>query len=162
MQVKGLRRHVRETLSQVIDRLRWEAEPARAIATSKTFKQLARLTGAPRQRKGPFERRLLSVNDLDHWIPKLAKLPSAKRSRLPGVSRSRARQIVAGALVAKATMKAVDVDRLEICPWALREGIMLTYLESTASQPTRTSLQTIQPRRTDLAEPLHVVPDEGE
>jgi exopolyphosphatase/guanosine-5'-triphosphate,3'-diphosphate pyrophosphatase len=46
------------------------------------------------------------------------------------VSRSRARQIIAGAVVAKATMKALDVTRVEVSPWALREGIVLHYLQS--------------------------------
>lgn len=156
-QIRKLRRHVRDTLSQVIDRLRWEAQPARAIATSKTFKQLARLAGAPPQRKGPFRQRSLAVDDLDHWIPRLARLRAAKRAQLPGISRTRAHQIVAGALVAKAAMEAVDVCRVEICPWALREGIMLTYLESTAHPATRMPLQTVMPRSADPSASLHVV-----
>ncbi|GAB3403279.1 Ppx/GppA family phosphatase [Flindersiella endophytica] len=160
-QIKALRKHVRETLSEVIDRLRWEAEPARAIATSKTFKQLARLAGAAPQRKGPFKHRELSVDDLGEWIPRLAKLPSAKRSDLRGISRSRARQIVAGALVAKATMDAGDIPAVELCPWALREGIMLTYLESKAHQSACTTLQTVRPRANGESTPLHVVTEEG-
>lgn len=44
-------------LSELLDRLRWEGPPRRVVATSKMFKQLARLTGAPAQRKGPFAHR---------------------------------------------------------------------------------------------------------
>ena len=46
-----------------------------------------------------------------------------ERSDLPGVSRARAHQLVAGGLVAKAAMDLFDIDNLEICPWALREGV---------------------------------------
>src|SRR5690242_21651172 len=60
-ELAALRRHVNTTLREVADRLRWEGAPARAIATSKTFKQLARLSGAPAQRKGPFVRRSLAA-----------------------------------------------------------------------------------------------------
>jgi exopolyphosphatase / guanosine-5'-triphosphate,3'-diphosphate pyrophosphatase len=28
-------------------------------------------------------------------------------------------------------MKALDVDSVDVCPWALREGIVLHYLQST-------------------------------
>jgi exopolyphosphatase/guanosine-5'-triphosphate,3'-diphosphate pyrophosphatase len=51
------------------------------------------------------------------------------RAELPGVSNSRAKQIVAGAIVARATMNALDLDRVEICPWALREGVVLRRLD---------------------------------
>lgn len=123
--VKILRRHIRSTLREVTDRLRWEGAPACAIGTSKTFKQLARLTGSPPQRKGPFVQRYVDAGQLDRWLPRLAKLPSRKRARLPGVQRARAQQLLAGAMVARLTMEALDLPRVEICPWALREGIML-------------------------------------
>ena len=45
-QLAALRRHVNATLREVADRLLWEGIPDRAIGTSKTFKQLARLAGA--------------------------------------------------------------------------------------------------------------------
>jgi exopolyphosphatase/guanosine-5'-triphosphate,3'-diphosphate pyrophosphatase len=51
---------------------------------------------------------------------------------LEGVSAERAPQIVAGALVAEASMKALDVESVDICPWALREGLILRKLDSEA------------------------------
>jgi exopolyphosphatase/guanosine-5'-triphosphate,3'-diphosphate pyrophosphatase len=133
-QMAVLRRHVNETLREVADRLLWEGVPERAIGTSKTFKQLARLSGAPSQRKGPFVRRSVTVKDLEAWIPRLAALHARERAKLKGVSRSRSRQIAAGALVARASMKALNVDSVDVCPWALREGILLHYLQTTLNQ----------------------------
>ncbi|MBV9204994.1 MAG: hypothetical protein JO037_06260 [Actinobacteria bacterium] len=130
-QIAALRRYVNATLREVADRLLWEGLPDRAIGTSKTFKQLARLAGAPAQRKGPFVPRSVTARDLEGWIPRLARLPAQQRAKLRGVSRSRSRQIVAGAVVAKAAMKALNVDSVDICPWALREGIILHYLQTT-------------------------------
>jgi exopolyphosphatase/guanosine-5'-triphosphate,3'-diphosphate pyrophosphatase len=46
------------------------------------------------------------------------------------VSAARAHQLVAGALVADAVMDLFDIDELEICPWALREGVILQKLDS--------------------------------
>jgi exopolyphosphatase / guanosine-5'-triphosphate,3'-diphosphate pyrophosphatase len=133
-QLTALRRHVNATLREVADRLRWEGTPARAVATSKTFKQLARLCGAPPQRKGPFVRRSLAAKDLDAWIPRLAQLKASQRANLQGVSQPRARQIVAGALVARAAMKALNVTAVEVSPWALREGIILHYLQTRLNE----------------------------
>ena len=133
-QVAALRRYVNATLREVADRLLWEGVPDRAIGTSKTFKQLARLSGAPAQRKGPFVQRSVTARDLEAWIPRLASLRSKERAKLQGVSRPRSRQIVAGSLVARAGMKALNVNSVDVCPWALREGIILHYLQTTFNQ----------------------------
>jgi exopolyphosphatase/guanosine-5'-triphosphate,3'-diphosphate pyrophosphatase len=133
-QLAALRMHVKATLREVADRLLWEGVPDRVIGTSKTFKQLARLSGSPAQRKGPFARRSVTAADLQAWIPKLAGLPARQRAKLQGVSRPRSRQILAGAMVARATMKALNVNSVDVCPWALREGIVLHYLQTTHTQ----------------------------
>jgi exopolyphosphatase/guanosine-5'-triphosphate,3'-diphosphate pyrophosphatase len=52
-----------------------------------------------------------------------------ERSELPGVSTSRARQLLAGAVVAEAAMDLLGISRLEICPWALREGVILERID---------------------------------
>jgi exopolyphosphatase/guanosine-5'-triphosphate,3'-diphosphate pyrophosphatase len=74
-QLAALRRHVNGTPREVADRLLWEGVPERAVGTSKTFKQLARLCGAPAQRKGPFVPRAVTARDLEAWIPRLATPP---------------------------------------------------------------------------------------
>lgn len=133
-QLTELRRHVTATLREVADRLRWEGAPDRAIGTSKTFKQLARLAGAPAQREGPFVRRSVATADLDAWIPRLTRLRAKQRARLRGISRPRSQQIIAGAVVAKAAMKAVNVRSVDVSPWALREGIILHYLRTAHNE----------------------------
>ena len=144
-QVKQLRGYIRATVREVTDRLRWEGPPDRAVATSKTFKQLARLTGSPPQRKGPFVPRTVASRDVAHWISRLALLPADKRADLPGISAPRSRQILAGALIAKVTMDALDVASVDVCPWALREGIMLHYLQTTQGESWTMPLHHIDP-----------------
>jgi exopolyphosphatase/guanosine-5'-triphosphate,3'-diphosphate pyrophosphatase len=130
-QLAALRAHVKATLREAADRLLWEGVPDRVIGTSKTFKQLARMSGSPAQRKGPFVRRSVTAADLEAWIPRLAALSARQRAKLQGVSGPRSRQILAGAVVARATMKALNVNVVDVCPWALREGIVLHYLQTT-------------------------------
>jgi exopolyphosphatase/guanosine-5'-triphosphate,3'-diphosphate pyrophosphatase len=56
-------------------------------------------------------------------------MSAADLAELEGVSPSRAHQLVAGAVVAEAAMRALDLTQLEICPWALREGVILRRLD---------------------------------
>lgn len=127
--VKALRKHVRAQVSREAPHIAAAGTPDRAVGTSKTFRSLARITGAAPSSEGPYVRRVLSAEDLRGLVPKLAAMPAAKRAGLPGVSVGRSAQLLAGALVAEAAMELLDVDRLEICPWALREGIILRRLD---------------------------------
>lgn len=106
--------------------------PDLAVGTSKTFRSLARLTGAAPSAAGPRAKRFLTANGLRQLIAFISRMTSADRAELEGVSADRAPQIVAGALVAEATMRALSLDSVEICPWALREGVILRRLDSEA------------------------------
>src|SRR4051812_22930571 len=128
-QVRELRRHVKRTIGEIADRLRWEGVPACVVGTSKTFKQLARLSGSPGQRKGPFVHRSVNRDDLQRWVARLASMDDKHRANQHGVARSRARQIVAGAVGAEAARAMLDVEELTVCPWALREGVTLRRLD---------------------------------
>jgi exopolyphosphatase/guanosine-5'-triphosphate,3'-diphosphate pyrophosphatase len=106
--------------------------PDLAVATSKTFRSLARLTGAAPSAAGPRVKRTLTLNGLRQLISFISRMTTADRAELEGVSAERAPQIVAGALVAEASMRALSIDALDICPWALREGLILRKLDAEA------------------------------
>ncbi|WP_433472409.1 hypothetical protein ACQPZP_26405 [Spirillospora sp. CA-142024] len=129
---KALRAHVRSVLAEATAEIAERPAPVLAVATSKTFTQLARLCGAPKAKAGPYRQRHLHRDELHPWIPKLAKLRDKERARLRGVKATRAHQILAGAIVAEGIMDVLGLDRLTICPWALREGIVLHRLAELA------------------------------
>ncbi|MGB5113222.1 MAG: Ppx/GppA phosphatase family protein [Mycobacterium sp.] len=106
--------------------------PDLAVATSKTFRSLARLTGAAPSGEGPRVKRTLTATGLRQLIAFISRMTTADRAELEGVSAERAPQIVAGALVAEASMRALGVETVQICPWALREGLILRKLDSEA------------------------------
>ncbi|MFB9444192.1 Ppx/GppA family phosphatase [Dactylosporangium vinaceum] len=114
--VERLRRHVRGVLKPVARELARTPRPDLVVGTSKTFKQLAELTGAGDR----LERRALR-----RWVPRLAAMSARERAELPGVAAARARQILAGAVTAVTAMEALDLRALDVCPWALREGLLL-------------------------------------
>ncbi|EXU66123.1 exopolyphosphatase [Streptomyces sp. PRh5] len=127
--VRALRRHVRAEIARSVGDFSRHGAPDHVVATSKTFKQLARITGAARSTEGPYVERRLTRRALEEWVPKLATMSTQERAQLPGVSEGRAGQLTAGALVAEAAMDLFGVDQLEICPWALREGVILRRLD---------------------------------
>lgn len=128
-QLKALRKKVRADVAADAGRLIRFGQPELAVATSKTLKQLARVAGAAPSSEGPYVRRTLRREDLKEWVPRLAGMTAAKRAKLPGVSVGRARQLLAGALVAEAAMDISGLPELLICPWALREGVILERLD---------------------------------
>lgn len=127
--VKALRRHARAQIARTVGEFARFGAPDHVVATSKTFKQLARLAGAARSADGLYVQRELKRKSLEDWVPQLAAMTTAERAELPGVSEGRAGQLLAGALVAEGAMDLFGVETLEICPWALREGVILRRLD---------------------------------
>ncbi|TWP47734.1 Ppx/GppA family phosphatase [Lentzea tibetensis] len=120
-----------DQLAPVARKLKRAGEPDRVVATSKTFRTLARLTGAAPSSAGPRARRVLTDAGLRQLIAFISRMSANDLAELEGVSASRAHQLVAGALVAEASMRALSLTQLEICPWALREGVILRRLDHT-------------------------------
>src|SRR5690349_5873622 len=119
-------------LSEASATLLKAGSPDLTVATSKTFRSLARLTGAAPSGAGPRVKRTLTATGLRQLINFISRMTAADRAELEGVSVDRAPQIVAGALVAEASMKALGIESVDICPWALREGLILRKLDSEA------------------------------
>jgi exopolyphosphatase/guanosine-5'-triphosphate,3'-diphosphate pyrophosphatase len=127
-EIKQLRSHIKNTLETDFSRL-LKSEFDHAVGTSKTFRQLARLGGAAPATEGQRVQRELKFDAVSMWVPRIAQMNYAQRAQLPGVSAGRAEQLLAGAIVAQETMEFLKLDTLEICPWALREGIILRRLD---------------------------------
>jgi exopolyphosphatase/guanosine-5'-triphosphate,3'-diphosphate pyrophosphatase len=127
--VRALRRHARTEIARAVGPVLKYGRPDHAVATSKTFRQLARITGAASSSEGPYVKRVLAHDDVTKWTGKLGRMPAARRAELPGVSANRAAQLLAGAVVADAVMDLFELPELEIGPWALREGMILRRLD---------------------------------
>jgi len=123
--IRALRDHIEEKLEQILPSLVKHQESDRAIATSKTLRTLARLTGDWFDGNG----KNITADAIRKLSAKLSEMDNSERAKLPGVSENRASQIVAGAFVAESVMRNLDIAELEICPWALREGVVLKWLD---------------------------------
>ncbi|MEV2239082.1 Ppx/GppA phosphatase family protein [Micromonospora sp. NPDC049891] len=129
--VEELRQYVDAHLDPVVERMTevgWE----RPVATSKTFRTLARLAGAAPSGAGLWARRRLTRSGLRQVLGFIRHIPPAQLVELEGVSAGRSHQLLAGAVVAEAVMRRLGVDSLDVCPWALREGVILSRLDRLA------------------------------
>lgn len=127
--VAELREHVAAQIDRPARKLLEIGSPDRVVATSKTFRTLARLAGAAPSSAGPYVRRLLTRTGLTQVTAFISRMAADDLAELDGVSQGRAHQTLAGAIVAAAAMDALDVSELELCPWALREGVILRRLD---------------------------------
>lgn len=123
--IRSLEKFVDETLKIGLTQGIKSHDAEHFVATSKTLRTLARITSY----WFGDDPKILEKDSLEKAIPRLIEMNDKARSDLPGVSTSRARQIVGGSIVAFATMEALDISEAEICPWALREGIVLRRLD---------------------------------
>ena len=129
-ELRAMRKYVRAEIARQAGSLLRGGHVDHAVGTSKTFRQLARIAGAAPSEEGFHAKRFLKHADAGMGVERLAELSSAERARLPGVSEARAAQLPAGAVVADAVMDLMKIPQLEICPWALREGVILKRLDT--------------------------------
>jgi exopolyphosphatase/guanosine-5'-triphosphate,3'-diphosphate pyrophosphatase len=126
---RALDKHVRSTLGPVVARLadyRFDL----LIGTSGTVLGLAALDAAengwPSQRAHGYTLHLERLRALQRTM---VKLTPAERRKLPGMNPRRGDIIVAGNAIVIAAMELLGRDELIVCERALREGIVVDYLE---------------------------------
>jgi exopolyphosphatase/guanosine-5'-triphosphate,3'-diphosphate pyrophosphatase len=121
---------LREYVTQQLTRIQPVVACDRTAATSKTFRTLARLAGAAPSGAGLRAPRSLTLTGLHQVVGFIQHISAEALGEMDGVSAARAHQLLAGAIVAEATMRRLGLDRVDICPWALREGVILRRLDT--------------------------------
>jgi exopolyphosphatase / guanosine-5'-triphosphate,3'-diphosphate pyrophosphatase len=129
---RRMRKHVRAQIAREAGGRLRQGPPDHVVGSSKTFRQLARIAGAAPSGEGPYVKRTLRHSDVAALAERLPTMSQAERAKLPGVSASRVAQLPAGAIVADAILDLLGVDQIELCPWALREGVILRRLDMLA------------------------------
>jgi exopolyphosphatase / guanosine-5'-triphosphate,3'-diphosphate pyrophosphatase len=120
-QLKALQAHVERKL----ERAPWlQNTGPHLVGLGGTVRNLAaaaeRAVGLPDDQVQGF---VLGLGALDDLIARLAALPAAERSQVPGIKPARADIVLAGALVIQGVMRAGGFERLEVTGAGLREGI---------------------------------------
>lgn len=128
-QLAALREHAGRLLRERAEELAALPRPDHFVGSSKTIRSLARLAGSVADGVGPDDRVTLRRWQLDDWVPRLARLAADARPALPGITADRAFQIVAGGVVLSEAMAVLGFEELDVSPWAMREGVLLRYLD---------------------------------
>ncbi|HWB53640.1 MAG TPA: Ppx/GppA phosphatase family protein, partial [Tepidisphaeraceae bacterium] len=101
----------------------------RVIGTSGTMENLAAMCAGVSEAPAPITRpAFIDRNAFEQVLGRLLKADAAERSRIAGLDEQRKDQIVAGALLVHELFEEFGFRRIQICPTAMREGILLDYL----------------------------------
>ena len=123
--------HIAETADPVLHRLHGMGID-QVVATSGTVLTLGglvntRLGGSPWP--NPNGQRV-ACTEIGSTVEALADMTIRERVRLPGVDQKRGKSIVAGGFLIHHVLEVVGHKELILCDWALREGLVLDFLET--------------------------------
>lgn len=126
-------------LADIVRTGRWDV----VCATSKTFRTLANVAESLPHLPSPSQSfgfagvdgrtaPVLTDETVNLLAGHLARSTRRERSRLEGLDRLRAGNVVAGSQLAALAMQAFGLNRVVLAPWALREGVIIEHLRREA------------------------------
>jgi exopolyphosphatase/guanosine-5'-triphosphate,3'-diphosphate pyrophosphatase len=150
-ELEALDRHVARVLEPVLAAMR-DYQPTRVVGTSGTMLNLISMAG---YRRGlPPEAHLnnyaVSAGDIARARRQVQKASYDERIRIKGLDAKRADIIVAGACIADQILQYLEVEEMVACTWALREGVLLDFIERNPRKIAEVELFA-EPRRRSVA-----------
>ena len=131
-QVKALRAHVAERLEEAD----WLGRGGRLVGVGGTVRNLASAAEIAAELPSyGVQGFAVTRGALDELVERLAELPAAERSSVPGIKAARGDLILAGALVVQCVMEAGGFEALEVTEAGLREGVFYETLLGDLDPP---------------------------
>ena len=126
----AIRERVAAELEPVIAEVRQRA-PQRCVAIGGTVRGLFRLL---RTREPGAAARIpiegeVEARELEHLAQELCALSSRQRLALPGISARRVDLLPTGAVIVASLAEQLGAERISVCDWGLREGVILEALQ---------------------------------
>lgn len=100
--------------------------------TSGTILNLAALLNVQNGEKS--EKPVINLKKLSALNEMMSRISLAERAHLPVISPQRAEVIVAGGQILENVMRALKIETLEPCYFALREGVIIDYLREIEAE----------------------------
>ncbi len=128
-ELKALLRHYDLELTPIIAAIS-KLSPVGVIGTSGTIENLALMCGESlTQENGNGQASaVLPRRPLERIVHRLLESRSKDRERIKGLDEQRKDQILAGALLAHELFERLDIEQIELCRSALREGLLIQHL----------------------------------
>lgn len=129
----SLERAIDEEIGPIHDEIRQHTDQRirKVVGTSGTMLNLIAMAGHARgkARDGKPHNLAVDASDISRLRKELSRSTRAKRLAMRGLDSKRADLIVAGAVVADRILAAVDATTVTSCTWALREGVLLDFID---------------------------------
>lgn len=76
----------------------------------------------------------IQLESLKKLTDRLSGLSLEERANIPVISHRRAEVIISGTLILEGVMTALGIDEVRTCPYALREGVVIDYMQQLESE----------------------------
>jgi exopolyphosphatase / guanosine-5'-triphosphate,3'-diphosphate pyrophosphatase len=76
----------------------------------------------------------IDLTKLARFNSRTAEMSSAERRGLPGISTQRSEIIITGGQILEGVMRALGINSLRTCSWALREGVLIDRLRDIEAE----------------------------
>jgi exopolyphosphatase / guanosine-5'-triphosphate,3'-diphosphate pyrophosphatase len=76
----------------------------------------------------------IPLNQLERFNSRLAELNISERRSQPGISTQRSEIIIAGGQILEGVMRALGINVMRTCDWALREGVVIDRLRELEAE----------------------------
>jgi exopolyphosphatase/guanosine-5'-triphosphate,3'-diphosphate pyrophosphatase len=130
---RKLERHIRRETSAFLRQIRRRGFD-RVIGTSGTILSLGALASRAPHRTDDVRNVRVSAKDLARLRDRLTAVPLESRLKMPGLDPSRADLSVAGAVLIDTLLDELKATEMTLCDFALREGLVLDYIQRNAAQ----------------------------
>ncbi len=125
---QALRAHIRKELGPIF-RAAHDAGVKRVVGSSGTLQNIASLAASASGEAGQIFDYVFDALTIRRVTKTLMTSDRAQRLATPGIQEKRVDQIVAGATLIDVVLKDLGVKRFEVSPDALREGIVIDFVE---------------------------------
>jgi exopolyphosphatase/guanosine-5'-triphosphate,3'-diphosphate pyrophosphatase len=129
-EIAAFKAYVREKLEPVFAHAR-RTRPTLMVGTSGTWLTLTAMAAAMRDGQPPHKLHnyILERKALSDLTTRILESRARERARIPGLERRRVDLIAAGALLAGILLDGLRFEEMRACEWALREGILLDFID---------------------------------
>jgi exopolyphosphatase / guanosine-5'-triphosphate,3'-diphosphate pyrophosphatase len=126
--LSAMRRHFDRELAKLADDIE-RAGPTRAVGSSGTLENVAAMCGGIHPKDDDGFVGVIERKPLQKLLEKLHASDSASRTAIKGLDDGRRDQIVAGATLVGDIFERLGLKKMHLSPAALREGILVDYLQ---------------------------------
>ncbi len=162
--IQACRKHIRGFLSHVgpeTERLKFED----TVGTSGTIQNICAIISRMKNQNESVSAESFTSKELDKAVDLILKSKTVRdRERIGGIDPDRADIIVAGALVLQESFRSLNIKKMTVSDFALREGIVFDYIQNR--QPSLEPMRELGQLRfksvTRLARQFGVEPSHSE